>query len=310
MRYSARVEAMDGGRPRVGSRGRRAVERRFQPPHQIRHDGGVRPRAARRRHLAGPQLLVDLLQDGCVLGDARRAHGLERQARGPRPVVVASETVAAYGGSQQLGAGRRVLAPALRRGRRCQNRQEGRYQRRNRRNSSSAHWIRSVAFDSMRQTLSSGVVFAFGLVPALGAFVQVSAQDARPNPAPETVLIEAVPAQGSRRSNGARRRRGPTCSRRAPTVRHPWRGPLCATMPESSRRCCRRGPTRTLPTRNGETPLLFACGNGNLGICADAARRRCGRRHGPLEWRHAAAGRRPCRERSAGTAAGRARAPR
>ena len=96
------VQPVDGRRAGVRIRGRRAVEGGLQPRHEAGRGGRIRAWAARRGHLAGPELLEHLLEDGGVFGDACRVQALERQTCGEGSVVVACEAVAADRGLEKL----------------------------------------------------------------------------------------------------------------------------------------------------------------------------------------------------------------
>ena len=197
-------------------------------------------RAACRWHLARPEPPEHLLEHGGVLGDPPRVHALQRQPRGQRPVVVAPEAVAAECVPQSLGAGRVFRARAVRPrrpgcpwlgcrrwpGRRVRDRSQAE-ERRNRcrgeADSSSVHWFRSVAFESMRKMLSQGpmrrtissglvfvsglaLVFVVGLVPTPGAR-QVGVCPGRRADFRGDGAHRGGPAAGRARSDRARRRR-------------------------------------------------------------------------------------------------------
>ena len=100
------VQPVDGRRAGVGPLGRGAVQPGLEPRHELGPVAGVRGGPAGRRHLPRPELVQDLLEDRGLLPHRRVGHAGQGQAGGAGPVVVAGETVAVDGGSQEV-AGRR-----------------------------------------------------------------------------------------------------------------------------------------------------------------------------------------------------------
>ena len=113
--------------PGVGVGRRRAVERPFEGRHEGVQRRRAGPRAALGGHLAGAQLVDDLLENGSMGRGPGRVHPVEGQAAGLQPLVVAGDAVAV----EEL-AGRRVgLALTARRGRRPGRERRSRRRRRN-----------------------------------------------------------------------------------------------------------------------------------------------------------------------------------
>ena len=91
------VQAVDGARSaRIGVRGGRAVDVRFEPARHGVVGRKVRTRASRRRHRAGPQLRDHPLPDVGVAARIRSVDSgrVQAQPAGPEPAVVAGDAVA------------------------------------------------------------------------------------------------------------------------------------------------------------------------------------------------------------------------
>jgi hypothetical protein len=93
VRVFGAIQAMDRNTARVRVRRRRRVQLVLQRRRDGAIRAGIRPRTARRRHLAGAQLGDDLFPLLRVVGNVVGVQAIELQSGGLEPAVVTRDTV-------------------------------------------------------------------------------------------------------------------------------------------------------------------------------------------------------------------------